>query len=374
VSGEKSAGQVTITTASSTTTTRPTTTTSAPFDLDGAPDGLTGTVESFYLYAIAETATAPPMPATLLATIEPVEGSRPKGGTASAASFRGEQIAVVEVGRDTFLAVTEAGEWKIVGGAWPSLDLGPYYGTGPRHVAVIGSDARPDEAMDQTRADSIHFIGLSGDGSAGLLGMPRDSYMSVPGMWRMKITNSLALGGVDATMAALREVTGLPLEGYVLTGFSGFESLIDSVLGGVEVEVPFAINDRWAKADLSAGLQILDGFDALAFARARKTVPGGDFARSEHQGVILIGAVKGVRAMGVGSIPALLEAAEPYLMTDLTPEQLLTFSALAIESDLDDLESIVVPGSLGTAGSASVVYLGGGATALFEDLADGKID
>jgi anionic cell wall polymer biosynthesis LytR-Cps2A-Psr (LCP) family protein len=173
-------------------------------------------------------------------------------------------------------------------------------------------------------------------------------------------------------MESFRNLTGLPLEGYVLTGFAGFEGLIE-ILGGVEVEVPFAINDVNAKAALSAGLQVLSGFDALAFARARKTVPGGDFTRSEHQGDILIAAAQGVRAMGPLAIPSLMEAAELSFLTDLSPEQLLTFSVLATKSNLDEMPNIVAPGSPGWAGSASVVYLADAAYGIFADLSDGRL-
>jgi LCP family protein required for cell wall assembly len=198
--------------------------------------------------------------------------------------------------------------------------------------------------------------------------------VAVPGFGRKKITASLALGGPDTMMAAFDDLTGLPLEGYVLTGFAGFESLLTSVLGGVEVDVPFSINDRWAHVALSAGKQLLDGAEALGFARARKTVPGGDFGRSAHQGMILLSAAETVQAMGYGSIPGLMELAEEHLTTNLTPEQLLTFSAMAISADLDSLTNVVASGRTGSAAGASVVFLSDSVAALWEDLADGRLE
>jgi anionic cell wall polymer biosynthesis LytR-Cps2A-Psr (LCP) family protein len=173
-------------------------------------------------------------------------------------------------------------------------------------------------------------------------------------------------------METFRNLTGLPLEGYVVTGFDGFISLID-ILGGVEVEVPIPINDSAAKASLSAGLQVLSGIDTLAFARARKTVPGGDFARSQHQGDVLVAAAQMVRGHGASAIPGLLQTAEPFFTTDLSPEQLLTFSVLAIKSNLEEMPNLVAPGSPGWAGSASVVYLHDAAYGIFADLADGRL-
>lgn len=366
-------GEPSTTTTSTTTPT--TTTTTTPLTIDGAPEDLTATVRSFYEYITGDTATPPPMPAELLAAITPdPAAAQPVSAQASTGTFKGANVAVVSLGDDLVLAVGDATGWRIVGGHWPGLGITNFYGTGPRVIAVVGSDARPGEDVERTRADSIHFVGANPAGGAAIVGLPRDSYVPVPGHGKRKITGSLALGGPDLMMAAFRDLSGLPLEGYVLTGFSGFSSGIDAVLGGVEVTVPFAINDIKAKAVLEAGQQLLNGFDALAFARARKTVPGGDFTRSSHQGVILLGAAKGVKAMGAMAVPGLMEKADPFLHTDLSAEQLLTFAFMTITADVDAVPNVVAPGRAGTAGGASVVFLADSVGALFADLADGQLD
>lgn len=364
------------TTTSSTTTTLPptTTTTTVPLAVTDAPAELTAVVDGFYKYATGETTTPPTAPEPVLAAVTPTTGVEyPKTGAASVGTFLGQQVAVVETGDDLFLAVDDGAGWRIVGGRWPSLAVPAYFGTGPRFVAVVGSDARRGQTVDQQRADSIHFVGLNGDGGGAVVGVPRDSYVPVAGLGTRKINSSLATGGPDRMFQTLSDLTGLPLDGYVLTGFTGFQSLITLVLGGVDVNVPFPINDPWAKASLEAGQQILDGDQALGFARARKTT-GGDFVRSEHQGILLIGAAKAVRAMGYSAIPGLMTGAEPYIQTNLTPEEVLTFSAMAISSDLETMPNVVTPGRSGSAGGASVVFLDDSVGALFSDFADGTLE
>jgi polyisoprenyl-teichoic acid--peptidoglycan teichoic acid transferase len=362
----------TTTTQATTTTTQPTTTTTVPFVVEGAGAELTALVDAFYTYVTAGSDTPPAMPAELLASIAPTPGETPDSASATGAIFKEQGVAVVEAGNDLFLAVDDGSGWRIVGGEWPDYGIAPFYGVGPRMMAVVGSDARTGEQADETRADSIHFVTLDGSGAGAVVGLPRDSYVPVPGHGTRKITGSLALGGPTLMMETFRNLTGLPLEGYVLTGFNGFTGLID-ILGGVEVEVPFPINDSAAKASLNAGLQVLNGLDALAFARARKTVPGGDFGRSQHQGDMLVAAAHMVRGLGPQAVPGLLQTAEPYFITDLTPEQLLTFSVLAIKANLDEMPNFVAAGSPGRAGAASVVYLADSAYATFEDLKDGRI-
>jgi LCP family protein required for cell wall assembly len=367
--------ETTTTTSTTTTTTIPTTTTTiAPFQIKGAGDELTRIIENFYDYAAGRTKEKPRAPKPVVSSIEPKTVETPKRGSATGGDFKERRVAVVEVGEDVFLVVNGAKGWEIVGGKWPSLGIGDFYGRGPRHVAVVGSDARPSQEVATSRADSIHFVALDGKRGGAIVGLPRDSYVPIPGYGTSKITASLSLGGPDLMMAAFEELTGLPFEGYLITGFAGFESLLTEVLGGVTVEVPFAINDRWAKVDIDAGEQILNGAEALGFARARKTVPGGDLTRSEHQGVILLAAARAVRKMGISAIPALMEASEPYLVTDLTPGQLLTFSAMAVSSKIDEIDNVVAPGSPGWAGSASVVFLHSSASDLWADLADGTLE
>ena len=70
------------------------------------------------------------------------------------------------------------------------------------------------------------------------------------------------------------------------------------------------VNDRWAKAYINAGRQILTPSDALAFTRVRKTISGGDFTRKFHGGLALIAAATMVQSMGPEAIPRLLEALE----------------------------------------------------------------
>lgn len=373
---EPPVAQTTIeTTTSSTSTTLPptTTTTTVPYTLEAAPPGLAAAVEGFYHYATGVSPATPAAPQPLIDTISPQEGEFPESGLATVATFLEQQVAVVESGPDVFLAVDDGSGWRVVGGLWESVEVPAYFGGAPRHVAVVGSDARPGQDIDNKHADSIHFIGLDGDGGGAVVGLPRDSFVPVPGHGNKKITASLALGGPEVMMQSFTDLTGLPIEGYVLTGFAGFETLMGSVLGGVEVEIPFSINDRWAHVSLSAGEQLLDGAEALGFARARKTV-GGDLVRSGHQGVILLGAAQMVQGLGYSAIPGLLELSEPHLMTDLTPEQLLTFSAMAISADLDEIHNVVAQGRNGTAQGASVVFLYDSVEDLWVDFADGTLE
>lgn len=355
-----------------TTTVPPTTTTTLPAPrLEGAEPELASLVET--LYALPEGAAAPPAPEPVLEAFTGASGTPPAAGTATVAAWDNEtKLAVVLADKDVTLAVADP-TWRIVGGWWPSMGIGQKLGTFPKIVAVVGSDARPDERRDATRADSIHLVGIDGNGNAGLVGVPRDSWVPIPGAGTSKINASLAFGGPDMMMETFTELTGLQFDGYVLTGFAGFDSLIE-ILGGLQIEVPRSFNDRAAKAYLDAGEQILDGAQALAMSRARKTLPRGDFQRQEHGGLVIMAAQAMMRAGGIESLPELVGRSRPFVSTNFDPGELLVLAAAVRRVDPAKIVNTVAPGGTGTAGGASVVFLRDSASGLWKDLADGSLE
>src|SRR5690606_38644672 len=127
-----------------------------------------------------------------------------------------------------------------------------------------------------------------GKGGAGMVGIPRDSWVSIDGGGHDKINASLANGGPEAMMNTFEDLSSLDLDGYVLTGFEGFEEMVDQVLEPFEMQIPFSFSDRSAKADFEEGTAIIDGDAALAFSRARKAFTRGDFQRQLNGGIMLL--------------------------------------------------------------------------------------
>lgn len=367
--------EATTTTSPPTTTTIPptTTTTIPPFTVKGAPATVEKMVNHFYRYARGDIANPPRMSRPILAQIEPTPAKTPRSGIASVGVFKKQGIATVVMNDDLFLMVNNGDGWRIVGGKWPSISVKARLGPSPRLVAVVGSDARPGEDMLATRTDSIHFVGLDGKGHGGIVGVPRDSWVSIAGGGRSKINAALSFAGTEGMMETFRDLSGLPLEGYVMTGFAGFEEMISSVLGGFELVVPYPMRDQASKADFEAGPQVVDGDEALAFARTRKTLPNGDFDRSANQGLIMLDVLRNLKGQGYLAIPKLLELSEPFMMTDLGPAELLTFAAQTIAAKKAAIPNVVAPGSPGWAGQASVVFLADSAPRIFRDLADGRL-
>jgi LCP family protein required for cell wall assembly len=361
------------TSTTTTTTTIPTTTTTLlPVEGEGVDPELISLVRA--LYELPEGADSMAAPASVVEGFAAAED--PTDPTLAAAHVgvveEGPRLAVVQAGDDITLAVADP-DWRVVGGWWPSHQVGTHLGEFPKTIAVVGSDARPNEDRETTRSDSIHFVTLDGEGSAAVVGLPRDSWVTIPGRGTTKVNAALSIGGPELMMDTFTELTGVEFDGYLLTGFVGFQQMIE-VIGGLEIDVPRALNDRAAKASIEAGLQVLGANDALAFARVRKALPDGDFGRQANGGLALIAAASMVKAMGVSAIPDLIARSWDMYSTDMTAEELLTLAAAITLFEPEQTVNVVAAGSAGSAGAASVVFLRDAAYETFADMADGRLD
>jgi len=372
------------TTTAAVTTSRPattTTTTTQPppvvtLDLEGS-GALQQAARDLYTWLGDRRAVEPPAMAEGLAAF--LSGAAYSadlalaGEVATAELVDGKRVAVITAGDDILLAADEAdgAGWTIVGAELASLGLGSWYGAPVRLVMVIGTDARPGQNEPYYRGDSLHILASNiAAGGGAIVGIPRDAWVSAP-YGNDKLTHVNALADSATLVQVVRDLTGLPLEGYLVTGFRSFRRMVDA-FGGVEVDVPFAMNDPKSSAFLRAGLQRLLGQDALAFSRNRH-IAGGDFTRCFHQGVVIAAALEGVQERGLGDLPELLALLSQYTWTDLSAGDLLTLAAGAFELDPDAVDNLVLPGTLGTVGAASVVFLNPEAEDVYRDLEDGMV-
>ena len=245
----------------------------------------------------------------------------------------------------------------------------------PFFVVAIGSDARPGvcEPVERCLADSIHLIGVNPQkGAATIVGIPRDSYVSIPGHGQARINDSLFVGGPELVVETVEELAGVETDGYFLTSFEGFRHLIEEI-GGVEVDVPYAMNDPASGATLDAGRQRLDGQQALAFSRNRKDTPDGDFSRTENQGLLILGALEQFQSEVEDDPTRLFDwlvAGAHYVQTEIALPELFQLALASLQVDPGEVTNVALPGGIQFVGKASVVTLGGEADALLADVAD----
>ncbi|NYF97871.1 LCP family protein [Janibacter cremeus] len=335
-------------TSTSSTTSSSSTTPSPTVEVDGAGKGLTDAVTKKY-------------------------GSQSVTGTATAGRWRGAKVAVVTSDDDVTLAVRPKGkQWRVVGGWWPSMDEGPDLGKGPRHVLVLGSDARPGEKVTRLRADAIQLLGVDGSGGAGVMGFARDLWVPIPGHGHGKLNASMVYGGPGATVGAVSRTSGIDVDGYVVTGFTGFRAIVDE-LGPLSFDAPMAVRSHLPGGVIPKGKSRLGGRKALAYARERKTLPHGDFDRSRHQGLLLLAAAIQARVQGPDSLPRALTVIDEHASSDLTATQMLRFSASFYRVNPLKVGHEVAQGPTGMQSGQSIVRLGQGSKQDLRSFRDGRL-
>ena len=242
-------------------------------------------------------------------------------------------------------------------------------------VLVLGSDARPNEDVFKTRADSIHLLAINpASGQGTIVGFPRDSYVQYPNGRRGKINDALMIGGPTYVAETVRRLSGLPVHYVVTTGFVGFQKMVDEI-GGIDVNIDRRMNDRMSGARFQPGWHHLVGGEALAYSRNRNDVPYGDFSRSENQGKVLLAGLSKLRS-DVGDDAGLMQwvgIMRKWVRLDVPAERIPHLAALARRLEPERMTNVVLPGRVGYAGKASVVYLTQDAPRLFEDLRDDAV-
>ena len=238
-------------------------------------------------------------------------------------------------------------------------------------ILAIGSDARPGQNPLRSRADSIHVIFLHPRKErAVIVGIPRDSWVSIPGLGTNKINAAMASGGPARMVETVERNFGARIDYWAVTSFWGIARMVDRV-GGLRVRIPFRMQDPFSGSNFHPGFRRLDGKQVLAFARDRKSLASGDFGRQENGGRVFVAALTQFRQEYRKNPSRLLEwiaAGARNMDTDLPLGELVDLAFTASGIRPNDVRNVVLPGGTGSVGGLSVVTLSmGTARAIFGD-------
>lgn len=243
----------------------------------------------------------------------------------------------------------------------------------PVFVLVMGQDARPGQA--QSRGDALHVIGINPqENRATILNIPRDTWTNIPGRGIDKINAANYYGGPLLQARAVSALVGVDISIVLTTGFDGLSDMIDE-LGGMNVDVPFPMNDATSGAVFPAGTVRMDGGAALAFARNR-SVPGGDFTRTHDQGILILAGLDKLRdsaPTAANTLRWMAVLARHVRFDGIGFGDLYRLGRLALSLDPEQVRNVTMPGTTGSAANQSVVFVGASAPALFADFRDDAI-
>jgi polyisoprenyl-teichoic acid--peptidoglycan teichoic acid transferase len=181
------------------------------------------------------------------------------------------------------------------------VELKPWDGESRMTILLIGLDRRPQEKGLGYRTDTLLLISLNPkDNTVGILSVPRDLYIDVPGFYGMhRINEPMVLGelrepgyGPRLLMETIQSNLNMRVDNYIIVDFKAFIGIVDA-LGGIDIEIDYNISDPsypsmnygYEAFYLKAGKHTLDGNTALKFARTRHG--DNDFRRAERQQMVL---------------------------------------------------------------------------------------
>ncbi|MGH3759641.1 LCP family protein [Actinophytocola sp.] len=161
---------------------------------------------------------------------------------------------------------------------------------------IVGSDSRegltPAEKKRLStgdaggqRTDTMLVAHLpDNDTPATLMSLPRDLNVEIPDNGVSKINAAFSIGGPKLLVQTVEQATGLRIDHYAEINFGGFANVVDAI-GGVEIDIPKRIKDDQTGVVIKKGRQTLDGAQALAFVRTRKSeaTPRSDLDRVANQ-------------------------------------------------------------------------------------------
>lgn len=189
-------------------------------------------------------------------------------------------------------------------------------------VLMMGSDRREDWSTSRSDTLMVAFVDLEND-RVRLLSIPRDTYVTIPTTGEeTKINAAYAYGGVDLTKKTLSSNFGIDIDYYLDVDFKGFSDVIDA-LGGITINVPMDMHYSAEGIDLEAGVQELDGNEALQFVRFRSDGQG-DLGRIDRQQAFLVALKEEMFSAGaLLKIPDICSAVMENMDTDFTGTQIL---------------------------------------------------
>jgi LCP family protein required for cell wall assembly len=199
------------------------------------------------------------------------------------------------------------------------------------NILVMGVDARPQEGY-VTRSDTNILVTVDASQPyIGMLSIPRDLYVNIPGFGYARINAAHIYGenaaqgyGADLMAQTIANNFNVPVHRTLRMNFRGFVAIVDAA-GGIDIDVPGAIYDYAYPTEdygtmeitFEQGRQHMDGERALQYARTRHG--SSDFRRAERQQQIIVALFRKLfNPVNWWRIPAVYTAIITNVETDLT--------------------------------------------------------
>jgi len=228
---------------------------------------------------------------------------------------------------------------------------------GIKNILIMGSDARPGETV--SRSDSLMIVTIDSiHNKVKLTSLARDTFVNINGHGKSKLTHAYAYGKEGLLIKTIEDNFDIDIDDYVKIDFKSFMAIIDAV-GGVTVDVTDGEIDELNKfipetyswdnsankgpIELikSSGMQKLNGYQALSFARIRHN--DSAFGRDNRQRMIMSSLMKEIKSTSKFKYLSILKAAAPYIDTNMETLSLLRYGMSIMTKDIGNIKQMEFP-------------------------------
>jgi len=234
----------------------------------------------------------------------------------------------------------------------------PWDGKSRINILLLGIDDRPWMTEDgPPRTDTIILATINPENKTlGMLALPRDLWVDVPGYGLYKINQAYFLGesydhptgGAGLSLETTENFLGVEIPYYIQINFNAFVHLVNKI-GGVKIDVPEKVMLDFGEGNVKwvyPGVQTLPGDIALAYVRSRST-PGGDFDRMERQQLFLQALQQRVTEFQliptlISQAPSLYQEVIDGVSTNLTLGQIIKLARLSNEIPQTNMQNITI--------------------------------
>ncbi|WP_150253704.1 LCP family protein [Nocardiopsis deserti] len=272
----------------------------------------------------------------------------------------------------------------------------PAQAEGIHNILLLATDERAGENAEYNvangiRPDVLVVVSIDVDqGGVTMVNMPRDLLVSMPDCPANgedpgvaagtvdQLNHAMTYGGLDCQGNTVETITDIHLDHMVMVDFAGFQDIVQSI-GGVEMCVPEPIDDPKAHLTLDAGMQTLNGEQALGLARSRaSTELGSDLNRIENQQRMMGAILRKVTSGQIMSSPTTLYdfmgSVTDNLVTDdgFTVDKMTELAIAMREVDLGRMRMVTAPVLDAPTNKDKLVLNEGPAQELFSAIAAGE--
>src|SRR3990172_7531658 len=227
---------------------------------------------------------------------------------------------------------------------------------GRNNFLFLGVDEREGLKNFKGRTDTIIIYHISEWGQKDcLISIPRDTRVNLEGYGWNKINAAYVYGKEKMLKDEIYQLTEISINRTMLINFDGFKKVIDA-LGGVKIVVDVPLHDPMSGANFDPGTYIMNGEQALSFARCRSTAKG-DFDRVDRQKYLLSELIKQkINFSLIIKAPQLLNILNAEAKSDFSAAD-FTKLAITLMFSNKDIERITIPGKTDNIDGVSYVVV-----------------